>query len=385
MNLTAQHKGHVYFEGLNGLRFFAALAVIITHVELMKKAFLIENCWSSSVIVFNLGSLGVYFFFVLSGFLITYLLLVEKEKTGTIEIKKFYMRRILRIWPLYYLILVIGFFVLPNFSSININYLTNSFKDNFGTNLILYITMLPNLAFALFPAVPHIGQAWSIGVEEQFYLLWPILVKKTARLLRAFLILIVLLVVFKLVVLLISNSMSNVSWFLSFKRLLAMSKFECMAIGGIGAYCLHKSSSLLFLVSKPFVSTVSLCLVFIILYFMPEGLRDAQHLVISVLFLIIILNVILVRKKWISHKIFDFLGKISYGIYMYHFMIIPVVLVLLTKIINPPSNLPLFNTLLYFLSIALTAFISGISYTFFERRFVKRKEHFAVINSGKPE
>ena len=73
---------HIFFEGINGLRFFAAIAVVITHIELIKGAFGIKNYWKNTF-VFNLGGLGVYFFFVLSGFLITYLLLVEKQKTNT--------------------------------------------------------------------------------------------------------------------------------------------------------------------------------------------------------------------------------------------------------------------------------------------------------------
>jgi peptidoglycan/LPS O-acetylase OafA/YrhL len=79
----------VYFPNLNGLRFFAAFSVMLYH-------FFGEGLIN--------GHYGVVLFFVLSGFLITYLLFEEKEKFGKIEIKKFYFRRILRIWPLYYLV-----------------------------------------------------------------------------------------------------------------------------------------------------------------------------------------------------------------------------------------------------------------------------------------
>src|SRR5688572_30760956 len=99
-------QAKVFFKGLNGLRFFAALAVIITHVELMKGVFGLPSYWQEPFF-FDLGGLGVYFFFVLSGFLITYLLLVERRQIGRISIKKFYVRRILRIWPLYYFIMVL--------------------------------------------------------------------------------------------------------------------------------------------------------------------------------------------------------------------------------------------------------------------------------------
>ncbi|GHT66178.1 hypothetical protein AGMMS50239_27220 [Bacteroidia bacterium] len=87
----------IYFPNLNGLRFIAALMVIVCHLEQFLFIFGYANHWSSVSI---LGTLGVQLFFVLSGFLITYLLLSEENKTKTISIKDFYIRRILRIWPL---------------------------------------------------------------------------------------------------------------------------------------------------------------------------------------------------------------------------------------------------------------------------------------------
>ncbi len=130
----------IYFSGINGLRFLAALAVIITHVELLKEIYGYENNWKHPLI-FNLGGLGVYFFFVLSGFLITYLLLAEKEKNGKINIKQFYIRRILRIWPLYYFVLLLGFFVLPHFDSIQISYLQGDFTNYFYSNLVYNLSI----------------------------------------------------------------------------------------------------------------------------------------------------------------------------------------------------------------------------------------------------
>ena len=68
------------------------------------------NLYHDNKLIIELGGLGVIFFFVLSGFLITYLLLKEKEQTGTVNVKKFYARRVLRIWPLYFFIVLLGFF-----------------------------------------------------------------------------------------------------------------------------------------------------------------------------------------------------------------------------------------------------------------------------------
>lgn len=98
----------VYLPGLNTIRFIAAFTVIINHIELFKRNFNQSNFLNIAAI-FSMGRLGVVLFFVLSGFLITYLLLLEKDKFKTIDIKRFYIRRALRIWPLYYLLLAFCF------------------------------------------------------------------------------------------------------------------------------------------------------------------------------------------------------------------------------------------------------------------------------------
>src|SRR5918998_5183317 len=109
----------VYFPGLNGLRFFAAMLVVFGHVELLKEYHGYSNI-HSNLAVYELGRMGVTFFFVLSGFLISYLLFAEQKSAGTISIRKFYIRRVLRIWPLYFLIVILAFFVLPRLPFFNI-------------------------------------------------------------------------------------------------------------------------------------------------------------------------------------------------------------------------------------------------------------------------
>ena len=105
-------SGRVYFKGLHGLRFIAASLVIITHIEIFKARHGIENLYNINKVIKNFGVYGVDFFFVLSGFLIFYLLFKEKDKFGFINLKHFYIRRILRIWPLYYFIVVFHFNLL---------------------------------------------------------------------------------------------------------------------------------------------------------------------------------------------------------------------------------------------------------------------------------
>src|SRR5690348_6930078 len=94
-----------YFKNLDGLRFFAAFLVICAHYVTVFGDTLHLNKWSRIIFTFD-GSgaeIGVNFFFVLSGFLITYLILTDAETTDVQYVKKFYWRRVLRIWPLYFL------------------------------------------------------------------------------------------------------------------------------------------------------------------------------------------------------------------------------------------------------------------------------------------
>src|ERR1700679_371071 len=106
----------LYFPNLNGLRFIAALAVIIHHAEAFRWIFGLPNAWRTVPAIGHLGDFGVVLFFVLSGFLITYLLLEEERVHGRIEVGRFYVRRALRIWPLYYLFVALALFALPYLS-----------------------------------------------------------------------------------------------------------------------------------------------------------------------------------------------------------------------------------------------------------------------------
>jgi peptidoglycan/LPS O-acetylase OafA/YrhL len=110
------------------------------------------------------GGTGVLVFFVLSGFLITWLLLKEEERFGTISLKLFYLRRTLRIFPAFYVywillvgsVLIVGRRVLIAQAVCSLLYVNNYYQAIFGD---------PNTG---------LSHTWSLGIEEQFYLLWPV-------------------------------------------------------------------------------------------------------------------------------------------------------------------------------------------------------------------
>ena len=108
----------VFFPNLNGLRAIGALAVVFGHLELSKKELGFLHLLNAfDYFKYTSGHLGVMLFFTLSGFLITYLLFVEKANFNTINIKEFYVRRALRIWPIYYLMVFFVLFLFPLFVS----------------------------------------------------------------------------------------------------------------------------------------------------------------------------------------------------------------------------------------------------------------------------
>lgn len=381
--MTSSDK--VYFPGLNSLRFIAAYAVVITHIELLKATFGFNHSWQHPIIQ-NLGGLGVYFFFVLSGFLITYLLLVEKSVTGRVHIKDFYFRRIFRIWPLYYFIFILGFFILPHLNVIDINYLKQSFEENYWSQLFLYLFMLPNLSYAIYGPTPHIGQSWSIGVEEQFYLFWPLLVRYAKKPLKILTIIIIIFIGIKTIILLLSSYYSNNEYFLALKKFAAMSKFECMAIGSIAAYTLYrKIQFILNIVYHKYIQILSVMIIPILIFLTPDSIQDGIHILYSISFAIIITNISSNKDSIIklNNKKIDYLGRVSYGIYMYHMMIIPIVLYFLNKLLFLRNHSILLNTMIYVLVTLVTIFISILSYEYFEKPFIKLKNKYAHIQSDK--
>ncbi len=387
----------VYFPGLNGLRFFAAFAVVITHIELVKHFQGYPTLWVQHTgseltfkniiqkIIFEAGSLGVYFFFVLSGFLITFLLLTEKEKTGTVAVKKFYWRRILRIWPLYYLIVILGFFVIPYFTTGAFQFTNKTLNDYYGLNLFLYLIIFPNIAHAMFNPVPLISQTWSIGVEEQFYLIWPVLAKKAKNIFNMLVIVFCIMIGIKVLIIFLLKLGLASKTLLAIKAFFAMSKIECMTIGGMGAYMLFKHPQKFKQIAyHPIVLPISLLLIPVLILFTPAALQDGIHLLYSLVFLAIIANVSGNPNSFLKleNKIYNFLGKISYSIYMYHFMLIPAMFFLFKKIGIEPSN-QLFPQMIMYLSITgVTIFISWLSFNYFEAWFLKLKSKYTIIKSG---
>jgi peptidoglycan/LPS O-acetylase OafA/YrhL len=370
----------VYFPNLNGLRFIAAFLVIIHHAEQVRFFFKQDNYWTVPF-VRNIGQLGVILFFVLSGFLITFLLLKEKNEHGTIFVKDFYIRRILRIWPLYYFIVILSFFILPHFKILSIPGFEGIANADFLQILLLFILFLPNVALAGYAPVSFASQAWSVGVEEQFYLIWPLIIKKSKNTLLLLCIVIFLSVLIGFIV---ANTAGEQGLMRNVHRFWEHFNIDCMAIGGIAAWVLfHKKEKILNIVFNKYFQAIVLVFTLFCLgtgYYFPVFLKglDINCECYAVLFAIIILNMASNEASIITleNKFFNYMGKISYGLYMYHVLVI----VIVEKVVMPFFN---GNTIVFYVSILfLITAVSSCSYEFIEKRFIKRKIKYSKILSG---
>lgn len=177
MTNVMKHK-KIYFGNLDALRSIACLMVLVSHIfsEYLEQYFPDAPLFSNPIAKFLLenGGLGVQMFFTLSGFLITYLILREIQETGSLNLFDFYKRRILRIWPVYFIVVIFVFLVYGGIKSLlkidSVTYesplMSLLFLSNYDLIRILSDkTMYANGMLAL---------TWSVSVEEQFYLFWPL-------------------------------------------------------------------------------------------------------------------------------------------------------------------------------------------------------------------
>lgn len=353
---------HKYFKNLNGLRAIAALLVIFSHVDLIKKKLGLPI--PHKTLNFPIGTLSVTFFFVLSGFLITYLLLNEEKLTNTINVKMFYVRRILKIWPLYFLITIIGFSY----------YIYNHGTNGLIPSLICYGFILPNFAVI---SNPLCFQSWSIGVEEQFYLVWPLIVGKKNILPLSLTIIISFFICRSIPEAYHILKLTCPKFFIAASAFILENRFDSMAIGGVLAYLqFNKKIKYTFSIVEKYCFYVLFAVFFLIsnkLYF------GTQHFIFSLLFAAFIYLQINGRKgnSFLESRIMKYLGKISYGIYMWHVVAIYLSIWLFNLIIPAAKYLSAgVNILLNLVCIAVTILVSIISFELYENYFLRLKQKF---------
>lgn len=348
----------IHLPGLNGLRAMAALSVMWGHT--FQSVF---GNWGVNGIELPVVADGVTMFFVISGFLITYLLLNEENQSNNVNIPKFYMRRILRIWPIYYAYLIIALTVTASWSEPNIGY---------------YLFFGANIPFIVAAGIWPIVHYWSIGVEEQFYLFWPWLVKVThGKYMRLLCIALTLCCIW-----LICKWGIYFTWGTTTAyRFFAVTRFDCMMIGAIGAILYFtKNKTFNRLLGNRFIGIICLILLFFSQIWADFIPAPARPQVLAIFSLVCIMSQLHNPIINLENRICDFVGKISYGIYVIH----PLLIFLLSSLYyNNRFNLPYSVEvgLIYIVVTTATILTAWLSYRFFETPFLRLKNRFAIVHS----
>jgi peptidoglycan/LPS O-acetylase OafA/YrhL len=301
----------------------------------------------------NTASLNI--FFVLSAFLISTLLLREREVSGTVHLRAFYIRRMLRIWPLYFLAIAIGtLWRYVDFSS----HLERR-------NLIAFLLLAGNWTFVFYGSTSSfIAPLWSVSVEEQFYLVWPLILRRLTRrgmlVFSAGTVLVGVLGVWFLV-------MRGYPW----PEKSTFFQLPSIAVGIVLAYV------------RPFrLSAVRRILVLLAgagVVFMSSWAFQFHGINYSLIPLLDALGAGLVffsclgsslRNPWLCY-----LGKISYGLYVYHEFCL--YLVGKAHFGHAITELAEYGLL----ALSLTLVMAVLSYRFIETPFLRLKDHFAVVHS----
>jgi peptidoglycan/LPS O-acetylase OafA/YrhL len=367
----------LYFENLDGLRAIAAFAVIFAHLSYWFKYPQTEFYKSFKLLLsFDEagGRLGVIFFFVLSGFLITYLLFAEQEKNKKINVIFFYIRRILRIWPLYFITLIIGFVIYPiymHFSGIDF------FENSRWWMFALFLANFDHIYHA-FPSTNILGVQWSVSVEEQFYLLWPLIFVLFNRRNYFPYILVTLVVLSELFSVFVAYRLNAGDY-----HLLACLKY--LSLGALLAYfCFYKTEKVLAVLNK--IKKWQIVLIYIVcipLLFMQHFISDQFELYKRLYHILplFFFGFVIVEQNFSENSFFkigkfpllSWLGRISYGLYLTHMIALNIVVALFT---NGEEYVLLKNVL----TILITVLISYFSYHTIEKYFLSLKNKFSFEN-----
>lgn len=361
-----------YIRSLDGLRAVAIILVMLFHFR----------PYQFFGIAFDFGWIGVQLFFVLSGYLITRILLVKKQNDFGYYVKNFYWRRVLRIFPLYYFYLLI----------VSVTFYFFEYPESFLRYRFSLFTYLFNYE-ALFVDydIPHgIAHFWSLCVEEQFYLVWPFLVYFLSR--RNFIYAVAAIVVLVPIIRwLLGDHLLNIGH-TEFSAgigvyTFTLSHFDAFAIGGlIPALNLQNlristgkwmiGSTLLVLVvglinlqlfkfsdgNVPRISSLGYPMASL-----TNGMHIWSYTFLNLYFAIIILHLIKKGNVILEHTSMVNIGKVSYGMYIYHMLLLTFLKYLGFEVIK-------FVPAMFIVYLLVTYLISWLSFRYFESIFLKLKD-----------
>ena len=349
------YKARRYFGSLDGIRAIAIIGVLWHHTTQPVD-------WLP---ITARGFLGVDLFFVLSGWLIVTLMLRERDRTNDISLKKFYMRRTLRIFPVYYallFVLAIGFGVLARDSSLAAPFLAT---------LPYYITYTSN--WTALDEGSLLVIAWSLATEEQFYLAWPPLEKYLKKA--------VLPILFVLVFI---NQLINygIIFTAAHERLeVLQSTFTPILLGVLLAHLMHSQDwyeRLHKLFGNKWASAAFFGIILVLLNIFPLGTdisgtpRLLIHFAMVGFLASCVLNEEHVLAGAMRWKPIGRIGIISYGMYLFHMLVVIVARPILERI-------GLDHMLILFVVVTIGTFIvAELSFRFYETPFLRLKARWST-------
>ncbi len=377
----------VYFKNLDSIRFIAAIMVFLQHALRPMLGYLpMESTLLKKwLLLISNGEFGVSIFFVLSGFLISYLLITEHELQHKISLKNFYLRRILRIWPLYFLVILFTFGIYPFIKSLF------GIHETTTANIWYHVSFLSNFDVLHIKQQGLTGDAvsqnitWSVAIEEQFYAFWPLLFYFLPK--RFWLFVMLLITSGSIMFRIIHYNNPMVLYFHSFSVLIDLS------IGGLTALLIKQSNMV-----RNFFEQANTKL-HIILCILAIGLMYADDITatlaygkaISRLFTVIVFALIIasqaITKQTSILNLYNFSfanvwGKYTYGIYLLH----PIAILFVDIVWNKLGFVKIgaFElSLLLVIKFIVTLVISRISYTLFESIFLSIKQKYNIVKTYK--
>jgi peptidoglycan/LPS O-acetylase OafA/YrhL len=341
-----------YHKELDGVRAVAVFMVIFFHF------FFELNLPPLINKIANFGRTGVSLFFVLSGFLITRILIETKESPGYFS--NFYVRRSLRIFPLYYFYLTLIFIILPLISG----------KPIPPFNLQVYNwTYLQN--FALSFRWEHVSprHLWSLSVEEHFYLFWPLLIYLLS--ITKIVLASVLTIVIAFVVKYFMIEYDYLAYYFTFARMDELSMGALLAVLEIKNKLIARNANKFLLLSVILaVPTIALLTIFTDID--NTIIQIVKYNLLAFTYLSMIGYIISLRetgwvKRFLSTKPMVYSGKISYGLFVYH----PLCIIAVWNVF-PKMNL----AILFVIVVGFSLLVASASYYLFELNFLKLKRFF---------
>lgn len=373
-------KNSFFFPNLDGLRTIACLMVFGWHaLNIGHNSLGIETVWLRNLLyTFLNGQTGVSIFFVLSGFLITYIIISEINARGKFSLKNFYVRRVLRIWPLYYILLILLFILIPLAAKIGGTNLSAS--DAEPVNYFLFLSNFDVLRIFETNGIDFLPSTitWSVAIEEQFYLVWPLLFYWLSP--KNFIYIFVVALSGGLVFRIINYDEPHQLYFHT------LSAITDLAIGGTVAYCsINYGKFKLFferLVSpaRLLVYGAGLLLMFSISFVDEPVLRLLLKILQSGFFAFVILDQSFNTSsllKLSKSKLLTRLGKYTYGMYMLHPLVLMMLNTILVRGFNVAVDIPWALFLKLVIGLPLTILLARVSYIYLEKRFLMMKDRFS--------